>query len=497
MKIQVTSRDAASIPCDVLALPAPAGDGVPRSLRALDRALGGALGAAFGSGDFAGKRGEELPVPAEGVAARRVLLVGLGAESEVDREALRLCAAAAVRFGMRRKATTLALAPPSLRRVAPADQGSALAEGALLGGYRFDKYRTIEEPPARVREVRIACDDRRAARVRAGAKAGQAVAEAICFARDLSNEPGSVHTPAWLAAESRRMARAFGLKATVLAERELEREKMGGILAVGRGSANPPRLIVLEHNAPKRGARSRPTVALVGKGITFDTGGVSIKPAASMEEMKHDMSGGAAVLGALRAASALGLPLHVVGIVAAAENKPDGNAYLPGDVVRTASGKTIEIVNTDAEGRVVLSDALHYAGRYGPEAIVDLATLTGACVIALGSHCAGLLGNDEKLAERVRSAGERAHERVWPLPLWAEHKKQIQSHIADIKNTGGREAGTITAAAFLSHFVGEIPWVHLDIAATAWANGGEPTGVKGATGFGVRLLVELLRGWRS
>ncbi len=497
MKVQVTSKEAASLVCDALVVPVPCGERLPPSLRPLDRALGGGLAAALDSGDFSGKAGEEHPVPADGVAATRVLLLGLGDEAKVDLDGLRRCSASAVRFGMKRKAARLSLAVPALRRVSPTDLGSALAEGALLGAYRFDKYRTIQDPPGEVREVHLVSDGRRAARLRTAVKTGQAIAESVCYARDLSNEPGSVHTPVWLAAEARRMAREFGLKATVLTERDLEREKLAGILAVGRGSANPPRLIVLEHNAPKRDGRARPTLALVGKGVTFDSGGISIKPAASMDEMKHDMSGGAAVIGALRAAAALNLPLHVVGIVGAAENKPDGNAYLPGDVITTASGKTIEVLNTDAEGRIVLSEALHYAARYEPQAIIDLATLTGACGIALGSHCAGLMGNDERLIERVRAAGDRAHERAWPLPLWEEHKKQIQSHIADIKNTGGREAGTITAAAFLSHFVGETPWAHLDIAATAWSGESGPTGVKGATGFGVRLLIELLRGWRS
>jgi leucyl aminopeptidase len=497
MKIQVTSKEASSLVCDALVIPVPCGERVPPSLRPLDRALGGGIAAALASGDFGGKAGEEHPVPGDGVAAARVRLLGIGEEAKLDGEGLRRCSASAVRFGMKRKAERLALVVPTLRRVSPAALGSALSEGARLGAYRFDKYRTTQDAPGEVREVHLVSDERRAARLRAPVKAGQVIAEAVCYARDLSNEPGSVHTPAWLAAEARRMARELGLKATVLTERELEREKMGGILAVGRGSVNPPRLIVLEHNAPKRGGRARPTIALVGKGVTFDTGGISIKPAASMEEMKHDMSGGAAVIGALRAAAALHIPLHVVGIVGAAENKPDGNAYLPGDVITTSSGKTIEVQNTDAEGRVVLSDALHYATRYEPQAIVDLATLTGACVIALGSHCAGLMGNDDALIERVRAAGDRAHERAWPLPLWDEHKKQVQSHIADLKNTGGREAGTITAAAFLSHFVGERPWAHLDIAATAFGSESGPTGIKGATGFGVRLLVELLRGWRS
>jgi leucyl aminopeptidase len=498
MDIQVRSGDPATTACDLLVAGVPAGDRVPRALRALDRALGGAIGEALASGDFAGKPGERFRLRAEGARAKRVLLLGLGEEAKLDAEGLRRFAASAVRAAMERKAPQLALCGPPPRRLPPADVGGALAEGAILGGYRFDKYRTLEDPPGVVEGVQIlASDAGRTARLRSGGRVGRAIGESTAFARDLSNEPGSVHTPDWLAGAARRMARQVGLKATVFTEKELERHEMGGILAVGRGSANPPRLIVLEHRAPRKGERRRPTVALVGKGITFDSGGISIKPAASMEEMKHDMSGGAAVIGALRAVAALDLPLHVVGIVAAAENKPDGEAYLPGDIVRASSGKTIEVINTDAEGRIVLSDALHHATRFEPDAIVDLATLTGACVVALGSACAGLMGNDEKLIAKLRAAGERSGERVWPLPLWDEHKKMIESHIADIKNVGGREAGTITAAAFLSHFVGETPWVHLDIAGTAWANSDAPTRVKGATGFGVRLLVELLRGWRS
>ena len=328
-------------------------------------------------------------------------------------------------------------------------------------------------------------------------KQGCIAAESARLARDLSNEPGSVHTPAWMADQARKLGREVGLKVKVLAERELEREKMQGILSVGRGSANPPRLIVLEHNAPASGARRRPTLALVGKGITFDSGGISIKPAANMHEMKHDMSGGAAVFGAMRGAALLGLPQHLVGIVPAAQNMPGASAYLPGDIVRAASGKTIEVLNTDAEGRVVLADALHHAQSFKPDAIVDLATLTGACVIALGSACCAVMGNNERLIKRVQAAGDRSHERAWPLPLWDEHKKQIKGDVGDIKNTGGREAGASTAGAFLSHFVGATPWAHLDIAGTAWTTREQPYCVKGATGFGVRLLLELLRDWSA
>jgi leucyl aminopeptidase len=305
-----------------------------------------------------------------------------------------------------------------------------------------------------------------------------------------------VHTPAWLGDRARELAREVGLRVHVFDERELERRHMGALLAVGRGSANPPRMIVLEHGAPPRGARRRRCVALVGKGITFDTGGISIKQAAGMEDMKHDMSGGAAVFGALRVAALLRLPLHVVGIVPAAQNSPDGKGYLPGDVLRSASGKTIEVQNTDAEGRVVLADGLFHAQSYEPEAIIDLATLTGACVVALGREYAGMLGNDERLQARVRAAADATRERVWPLPLADEHKKAIESHIADVKNTAGREAGVLTAGAFLSHFVGEAPWVHLDIAGKELTPKDAPYCVKGATGFGVRLLAELLRRWR-
>jgi leucyl aminopeptidase len=271
---------------------------------------------------------------------------------------------------------------------------------------------------------------------------------------------------------------------------------------VGSGSAHPPRLIAMEHNAPARGRkaprRRLPSVCLVGKGITFDSGGISIKPAAGMDEMKHDMSGAAAVVGALRACALLKVPLHVVGVIGAAENMPSGSAYRPGDIVTSMSGKTIEVLNTDAEGRVVLADALHYARtEFEPQAILDLATLTGACVVALGKWATGLFGNNERLIERVRRAGETTAERTWPLPLWEEHRKHVKSEVADLKNSAGREAGSSTAAAFLSSFVGDTPWVHLDIAGTGWSSKAASYQPRGATGIGVRLLLEVLRDWRG
>ncbi len=493
MRVQVRRGDPAEERCDALIVPLPAGQRVPRVLRGLDSALGGRIRGYLDAGAFGGKTGEHTGFPAQGIAAKHVVLVGLGEPRAVDAGSVRNAIGRAVMTLTRRKKTSAAVVVPSLRGMDARESGQALAEGALLGGYRFDRYRTLQERPPGLRHVRLLAGDARSlAALRDGARIGSIIAESVRLSRDLSNEPGSVATPAWLANRARAFAREAGLRAQVLTPRELERKKMGAILAVGRGSANPPRLIVLQHGRP--GPR-RPTIALVGKGITFDSGGISIKPAGDMDKMKGDMSGGAAVLAAMRAVGLLKLPLHVVAVVAAAQNMPDGKAYLPGDVVKTAAGITLEILNTDAEGRVVLADALHHASGFRPDAIVDLATLTGAKVIALGSHCCAVLGNDDELIDRVRAAGDRAHERAWPLPLWEEHKRQIRGDVGDLKNTGGREAGSSSAAALLSYFVGDTPWAHLDIAGNEMASGSD-IAVKGATGFGVRLLLELLRSWR-
>ncbi|MEN8185098.1 MAG: leucyl aminopeptidase, partial [Myxococcota bacterium] len=304
--------------------------------------------------------------------------------------------------------------------------------------------------------------------------------------------------PAELARAAQRVARETGLGCQVFDVPRLEKLGAGGILAVGGGSSRPPRMVVLQHGAPAKGARARPTVCVVGKGITFDSGGLSLKPSASMVTMKHDMSGAAAVVGILRACALLKLPLHVVGVIASAENLPSSTAYRPDDIVTTLSGKTVEIGNTDAEGRIVLSDALAYAAReFEPRAIIDLATLTGACSVALGHWCSGVLGTNERLVAALRRAGDATHERVWPLPLWPEHREFMKSKIADVKQVAGRTGGTIVAAAFLSYFVGDVPWAHLDIAPTANTDKAGPYQPVGATGVGVRLVVECLRSWQA
>jgi leucyl aminopeptidase len=372
-----------------------------------------------------------------------------------------------------------------------------MAEGAVLASHRSDAWRTRREderpPVSRTTLLVERTGDLAAARE--AAEIGVVLAECQNLSRRLSNEPPNVLTPETLAKEARKVAAEAGLSCRVLDVAEMRRRKMGALLGVGQGSQHPPRLIVLEHK-PKRG-RTRPTVCLVGKGITFDSGGISIKPAGGMHEMKHDMSGAATVVGALRAAALLDLPLHLVGVLAAAENMPGGEAYRPGDILTTMSGLTVEIQNTDAEGRLVLCDALHYARTtWEPAAIIDLATLTGACVVALGSWTCGLFGNHEGLVDAIRRAGDAAGERAWPMPLLDEHREQMKSPVADLKNvSGSRDAGACTAAAFLSRFVGDLPWAHLDIAGTAYTSKPGPCQPYGATGFGVRLLVQLLQEW--
>ncbi len=513
MQVTVETRNPVDARTAMLAVLVPKlGDAPwrpPPRVAALDRALGGRIAALIESGDFRGGAGETLTLyPNGAVPAERVQLLGLGDAAELDAESARRAAGRALSAARERRATSVAICTPRIRRLRMPEIARALAEGLVLASYRFDTYRERDADAAPPVERAALLIDR-AGELRAAremCRIGVVVAESQNLTRQLSNEPANALPPAGLADAARRVAREVGLGVQVMGVAELKKHRMGGILAVGGGSAHTPRLIVLDHQPrPKAGkrraagsARAIPTVCLVGKGITFDSGGVSIKPADRMDEMKHDMSGAAAVIGALRACALLKLPLRVVGVIAAAENLPSSTAYRPGDIVTTMSKKTVEILNTDAEGRVVLADALHYANaKFEPQAIVDLATLTGACVVALGKWATGLFGNHQGLVEAVRAAGEASAERAWPMPLWTEHRKAVRSSVADIKNATGREASSSTAAAFLANFVGDTPWVHLDIAGTAWNNKPSPYLKKGATGVGVRLLVELLQGWKQ
>ncbi|MFL5537731.1 MAG: leucyl aminopeptidase [Longimicrobiaceae bacterium] len=375
--------------------------------------------------------------------------------------------------------------------VAAGDAARAVVEGATMGAYTFTELKSTpaDQPaPVALSDLRIAVagDGDRAA-AEEGARVGEIVGRAANRARDLGNRPGNVATPTHLASVAEEIGGRFGMKVTVLGPAEMEQEGMGALLAVARGSDEEPRLIVLEHRG---GAADAKPLVLVGKGLTFDAGGISIKPAAGMEDMKFDMCGGAAVLGAMQAVGELGVKANVVGIVPSSENLLGGRAMKPGDIFRAAAGKTIEVVNTDAEGRLILADALFYARRFEPAAVIDAATLTGACVVALGHHASGVMGTDDALVEELRRAGDRSGERCWPLPMFDEYREQIRSDYADIKNSGGRPGGAITAGWFLREFAGDFPWAHLDVAGTAYGDGKLAYLTKGSTGAPTRLFVE-------
>jgi leucyl aminopeptidase len=462
---------------------------------AMDAALNGAIRELIQGGDFSGKAEETVVLYTRGaIPARRVLIVGLGERERFNTDVLRRVSAAVAREVRRLRVTRYhsIVHGTGAGGLAPDEAAQAIVEGAILGTYGFVEHKTQRSDPepelAALTLVMLGDDERDAAE--RGARTGQAIAEAACMARNLANQPGNYLTPTMLAQAAEDMAGEMGLSVEVLGESEMAELGMGALLGVSQGSAEEAQFIILEHNARRS---DLPTYVVVGKGITFDSGGISIKPGEGMEQMKYDMSGAAATLGILQAVAALDLPLHVVGLIPATENLPDGRAYKPGDILRSMSGLTIEVINTDAEGRLILADALHYARRYQPKGVVDMATLTGACVIALGKVTAGLMGNNGDLLGALKGAADRSGEKVWELPLHDEYAEQIESDVADVKNTGGRPAGTITAGLFLKKFADEYPWAHLDIAGTAWADGTKGYRVKGATGFGVRLLVEWLR----
>jgi leucyl aminopeptidase len=411
-----------------------------------------------------------------------VLCVGLGERAKINAHTLRSAAGAAVmhlkKIGRTRAHVLLEDWPQF---------AGPVVEGLVLADYRYERFKAKKATVLESVTIEVLKDDLAAAK--AAGRRGETIGEAANLARDVANQPSNVLYPESLAARAVKVGRDFKLKVTVFDEKKLRSGKFGGLLAVGQGSARGPRLIVLEHRG---GPKHEAPLALVGKAITFDTGGISIKPAANMEEMIFDKCGGMAVLGAMAAIAELKLKRNVVGLIASAENMPDGNAYRPGDIITTYDGKHVEIVNTDAEGRVVLADAIAYARQdLKAAAIIDLATLTGACGVALGDYAAGFWHNNEGFGRQVSAAAERAGERIWPMPMFSEYDDQIKSDVALIKNSGGRFGGACTAAAFLKTFAENTPWAHLDIAFTAFRDKDRPDHSRGATGFGVRTLVEL------
>ena len=442
--------------------------------------------------DFKGRAGQVMLLyPRGSVAPKRLLLVGLGSQAKADAETIRRASATAVKEAQKLMVAAVNIGVSGDLPLEPEAAAQAFAEGAEMGAYRFWRYRTGLSDAQTFDVQRLTVFTRTSDETSAGIARGQIVGQGVTFARDLVNGPGYAMTPAALADEAVKLGKRLDLKVLVLDKAQLIEQGFGGILAVGKGSANDPRFIVMEYGQAKAGT---PTICLVGKGLTFDSGGLSLKPADAMETMKSDMGGAAAVFGAMQVVAEMKSPLHVVGLVSAAENMPSSNAYRPGDIVRTLSGKTIEVLNTDAEGRIILSDALFYAQRYNPAAIVELSTLTGAIIIALGAHAIGLFATDQALADRLSSAGYASGERVWQFPMWDEYHAMVKSEIADLKNLAGRAAGSITAGAFLAAFVGDYPFVHLDVAGTAWVD--QPAkayDTHGGTGVGVRLLAEFLR----
>lgn len=478
-----------AVSCDLLIVPVFEDDTLA-DLAGLDEAAGGEVGRARASGEFRPKPNELFVTRLGGGQwqAARVGLVGLGAAGPDGEARLRAAAARVLRAARQQRAQTVAFL---LRGAVEAERAArAVTEGVLLGSFDDRRFKTENEDAApRVRRCDIVCPDSTAAEVQQAVEVGRTLGEASNRARELANAPGNLLTPRAFADQARALLADTGVAVEILDETAIERLGMGLLLGVARGSAEPPRLIVMRHEPP--GAPASPVLGLVGKGVTFDSGGVSLKPADGMEWMKDDMAGGAAVVCAMRAIGRLGLGTRVIGIVPATENMPGGRATKPGDVLTGASGTTVEVVNTDAEGRLILGDALWYARELGATHLVDVATLTGACIVALGHVSSGLFGRPATWVDAVRGAGERAGESLWPLPVGEEYRELLRSEMADLNNVGGRPGGASSAAAFLEAFAGDLPWTHVDIAGTAWDDKGREDRAKGATGVMARTLAGL------
>ena len=462
---------------------------------AVDRALDGAISKLIEEGEIKGKRGENTLIHTLGkMVPSRVLIAGLGKEAEFTLDTVRAVTAESCRHLRAAGVETIATIAhgAGVGELDATSSGRAVAEGATLGLYRFDRYKAADDSRQDVRDLTIVeSDGDKVKALEAGVAEGAIVADSVNLCRDMVNEPANTMTPTRMAELALEVATETGLEIEVLDRPQMAEMGMGALLGVAQGSEEPPKFIILKyHGDPDDEANS---IGLVGKGITFDTGGISIKPAANMGEMKADMAGGASVISSMQAIGRLKPRINVTGIVAATENMPGGRAQRPGDIVRTMSGKTIEIDNTDAEGRLVLADALSYARSINLNRLVDVATLTGAISIALGNVCVGAFGNDQAFTDRVVAAGNGVGERIWELPTYDDYREQYKSDVADIKNTGGRGAGAITGAMIIGEFSDGVPWVHLDIAATDTVDRDKGYNPKGASGVSVRTLVALTR----
>ena len=462
-------------------------------LKGLNDTTGGMLKAVIEAEELKGKEGETvyLHLPADGkLKARRLLLIGAGDRKEHGAAQVSIAAGPAVRLLRGKNVKSIGFILRS--DLEPETNAAAATEGAFIALFDLDKYRTVDKEIKTVdRFVVISEADEKA--LSRGAVRGQIIGESMNFTRDLANEPGGSLTPTDMAERARVMAKEFGLSFDVLDEAQMQEEGMGSLLSVSRGSDEPAKLIVVKYTPTSKKGDDKELLAFVGKGITFDSGGISLKPGENMELMKYDMTGGATVLGAMRAIAQLKPSIPVLGVVPCSENLPSGKATKPGDIVTAMTGKTIEVINTDAEGRLILADAIAYAKKLGATKVIDMATLTGAVSIALGDVNTAVIGTDQELIDEIIAAGKEVGEKFWQLPLDKEYSKQIKSDIADIKNVGGRKAGTITAAAFLKEFAEGLSWAHLDIAGTAWGDEAKPHRSKGPTGVAVRTLLNIVR----
>jgi len=490
MKIHVVATDASAYNASVLLLFAPhIAWSEQLSLHPLNEVLQGALAEVFSS-DFAGKTGETALLYTRGtLPTTRILLVGLGQRQGLTADALRRAAAVAVQKARTMSLTHVAALLPDVG-LSVSDTAEAIVEGALLGLYRYQGLKSTPDTITAIEQFDVLTKEAEAASD--GVRIGQAIADGTNLARELANTPPNICTPDYLASQAEKMAKANDLTVSILKRKQIEALKMGALLAVAQGSANPPRFIILEHRP--EGTENQAPIVLVGKGVTFDTGGYSLKTGEGMLGMKMDMSGGAAVIGAMHVISRLEWPIAVVGLIPAADNMVDERAYQPTDVITASNGKTIEIISTDAEGRLLLADALVYAKRYTPVAVIDIATLTGAVLTALGNVAAGVFSTDAALTHDLQQAGEATYERVWELPMHPEFQKLIESDSADLKNSStAKMAGASVGAIFLKNFIDYPAWAHIDMAGKMTSEGDLPYAPKGASGYGVRLLAEFVR----
>jgi leucyl aminopeptidase len=462
-------------------------------LKKLDELSGGFVRSALDAEELTGKEGETAYFHLVGnnsLKARRLLLIGVGEASDYKNAQVSQMAGTAIRSLRSKNVKSIAVLP---RASGDAFETAAKAvEGAYIALFDPDKYRTVDKEEKNIDRLVVTIEGADEDALQRGVKVGRIVGESVNFTRDMANEPGAYMTPTDMAERAREIANEFGLSLDVLDEARMEQEGMGSLLSVSRGSDQPAKLIILKYTPTTPPSDSKELLAFVGKGVTFDSGGISLKPGESMELMKYDMTGGATVMGAMRAIAQLKPPIPILGVAPCTENLPSGKATKPGDVVKAMTGKTIEIINTDAEGRLILADAIAYAKKLGATTLIDMATLTGAVSVALGDVNTAVLGTDQALIDEIIEAGREVGEKFWQLPLDKEYSKQIKSDIADIKNVGGRRAGTITAAAFLKEFADGVSWAHLDIAGTAWADDAKPYRSKGPTGIAVRTLLRIV-----